>query len=563
MDRLKAWYTQFLARWQSTSLRNKIAFSVAVSAVLGGVILAIATTRPKQDQSVLFSNLAPDDTTEIQERLKALNVPAEAAQGGTAIMVPANQVHEARLTLASEGLPRGGGVGFELFDEQRFGESEFSEQVKYHRALEGEIARTIGHIQGVDNARVHLVLPQRSLFVNTDNEASASIIVKLKPGWKMRDEQARGIIHMAASSVRGLDPDKVTLVDGQGRRILNDDEGDMAGDALAYRQEIERQKQDQVQQLLDATLGEGVAFVRVAADVDFSKEESTQETFNPNEQVIRSEQLQEKRDLTSTATAQGVPGAASNLPGGPQAQGGTTENGVLEHSETKNYEISKLTKRRLEPVGRVSKISAAVIVDGHWTGLAGKRKFRARTAEELARIKSSVESAIGVDTARGDRVTVECEAFEASRESGPLPKTNDVLAPYKPYFPFAGVAVALLAVAGFGGYAYTKRKKQLALAEAQAKAEAAAAEKAALQEELAKAQAEAEAATLAAKEAGELPAPNTLKELNAGGADAVQRQLEASMRNEEVARLQAMAGELAAENPQVAARVIRSWIAEG
>ncbi|MEY4577542.1 MAG: flagellar M-ring protein FliF, partial [Pseudomonadota bacterium] len=190
-------------RWTNLALSVRVAIAAVALVAIGATLFAIAASNRPPKKAVLFSNLSDDDAARIVDKLKGANIPYEFGPDGTTLLVPELQVHETRLTLASEGLPSGGGVGFEVFDQQRFGESEFSEQVKYHRALEGELSRTISHLAGVKRARVHLVLPTRSLFAEQAQSASASIVVHLVPGWKMRDDQVKGIVHLVASSVRG------------------------------------------------------------------------------------------------------------------------------------------------------------------------------------------------------------------------------------------------------------------------------------------------------------------------------------------------------------------------
>jgi flagellar M-ring protein FliF len=402
---------------------------------------------------VLFSNLGEDDAARIVLRLKAANVPYELGPDGTSILVPAPLVHETRLTLASEGLPSGGGVGFEVFDQQRFGESEFTEQVKYHRALEGELARTISHLAGVKRARVHLVLPTRSLFADREQDASASVVVHLVPGWKMRDDQVKGIVHLVASSVRGLDPEHVTLVDGDGRPLDRSDsreeQGELTGKADAYRREIEHSKERAAQQMLDTSLGRGKSMVRVAAAVSFTREEVTEELYDPETIAQRSFQLIEEREGAGGRTVGGLPGTPSNLPGGEAATlGPGTGAGLVRRSETRNYEVSKYMRRAVEPVGRVTGLQVAVVADGRYRGTGDKKKFEALSQSELDRIQKLVAGAIGIDEKRGDRVVVECIPFApAVVPPDDRSLVEKTLGPYAQY-----VLWALLAIAAFIAY---------------------------------------------------------------------------------------------------------------
>ncbi|HET8934181.1 MAG TPA: flagellar basal-body MS-ring/collar protein FliF [Polyangiales bacterium] len=418
-----------------------------------GAIAYAATANREPQKGVLFSNLSDDDAARIVEKLRGANIPYEFGAGNTTLLVPEKQVYETRLMLASEGLPSGGGVGFEVFDQQRFGESEFTEQVKYHRALEGELARTISHLAGVKRARVHLVLPTRSLFADREQDASASVVVHLVPGWKVREDQVKGIVHLVASSVRGLDPDHVTLVDGDGRPLDRSDSreeaGELTGKADAYRRDIERSKERAAQQMLDASLGQRKSMVRVAAAVNFAREEVTEELYDPETIAQRSFQIVEEREGAGARTVGGLPGTPSNLPGGEAAVSGPGGGaGLTRRSETRNYEVSKYMRRAVEPVGRVTGLQVAVVADGRYRGTGEKKKFEPLSKDELDRIQKLVAGAVGIDEKRGDRVVVECIAF-APVVAPPDDRTlvEKTFGPYTQY-----VLWALMAVAAFIAY---------------------------------------------------------------------------------------------------------------
>jgi len=523
---------QVRERWNAASLRVRVGVLAGVAVALtAGALWWASNAEP--DRAVLFSNLAQRDAAQIVERLRAMNVDYALDDGGQTIRVPEDSVHETRLTLANEGLPSGGGVGFEIFDAQRFGESDFSEQVRFRRALEGELARTIGHLAGVDNARVHLVLPERTLFASEERGASASVALHLRPGWRVRDEQVRGVSHLVASSVPGLSPENVTVVDGDGRP-LSTGEGETeatSSDVSENRTRIERARQRAVQQLLDASLGPGVAVVRVSADVDVSREEHVEETYDPERVATRSFEVSEERDPSAAGGAQGVPGAASNLPGGPAAETETAEGAVARRTERRNFEITKTVRRAVRPVGRLRRLTVAVVVDGHWEGEGDARAFEPRTDEELARIRSLVTSAAGVDTERGDAVTVECVPFAASSEPPVEPELGP-LAEYEPYFPYAGAAAAALLVLLVLLVWWIRRRRARRRAEEEAAARA----------QLGEGADELDAPyDLAPEQAASAPSPESLD------------------RYEE---LRALAVEVARRDPELAARVVRGWLAE-
>lgn len=553
LDALRPW----LERWKTLPMPRRMAIIVAVTLlVAGGVWGWASATAPKY--AVLFSSLEAEDASAILERLKGQKVPFKLERAGSEIWVPEQSVHELRLQLAGAGLPNGGGQGFELFDQQRFGESEFSEQVKYHRALEGELTRTITHVAGVESARVHLVLPSRSVFVNDENLATASVALRLKPGARLSKEQTRGLVHLVASSVRGLAPENVTIIDGSGKRLSGgEDESEQASNSMELQRNYERTQERSLQQILDATLGPGKAMVRVAAEMTFAREEMTEERVDPNSVASRSFQISEEREGTSTSTAGGVPGAVGTLQGADQGLAGTDKNGIVRRSETRNFEISKTVRRAVEPVGRVRGLSVAVVVDGTWNGKGDKRTFVPRTPLELATIKNVVATAAGTKEDRGDRVTVECVPFAdvaaAMAEPEAKPEAFEVM--LRKYWPHAvvGASALLLLAVMYTVISVARRKRAEAKLDLKLPAEA----PADLKVEVAGAAGVLGAGVqgTAAIGAGDgtaaaaaLPAPNEA-ELAAAA-------------EEEAERIRALTAEIAASDPYLAARVVRGWLSE-
>jgi flagellar M-ring protein FliF len=523
-------------RWAKLSLIARVGIAAGALMVVGGLVFATAVPHTPR-KSVLFSNLADDDAARIVDKLRAANIAYEFGPDGTTLLVPETQVHETRLMLASEGLPNGGGVGFEVFDQQRFGESEFSEQVKYHRALEGELARTISHLAGVKRARVHLVLPTRSLFAANEQDASASVVVHLVPGWKVRDEQVKGIVHLVASSVRGLDPERVTLVDGDGRALGRGthNEGELANDADVYRREIERSKERAAQQMLDTTLGTGKSMVRVAAAVSFTREEVTEETYDPKTIAQRSFQITEEHDGAGNRSVGGLPGTPSNLPGGEAASSAPGGGGaVTRRSETRNYEVSKVSRHAIEPVGRVTGMQVAVVVDGRYRGTGDKRKFQALGKDEIDRISHLVAGAVGIDEKRGDRIVVECIAFAPPT---PIIDERSVLertvGPYTDYLMYAVIAF-------FAFIAYRMLKKALQRPEGAPT--------------LAQMLGAPALPALGAAQHASLPENLSLPQavLPAGGVS-----------DDAVEQVRLLASEMASNEPEAAARIIRGWMSDG
>ncbi len=466
MDELRTRYAA--ARERFDALPGRARWGIGAGALVTIALVAFALLHDTEPPyALLYANLEEQDAGAVVERLRDTHVPFKIESAGTQIWVPEASVHETRLALAAEGLPRGGGVGFEIFDEQRFGESEFAEQVKYHRALEGELSRTIGHLAGVESARVHLVLPQRNLFASDESQATASVVLKLRPGSRIADDRVRGVVHLVASSVRGLTPERVTVVDGDGRPLAGGEqaEEELATRSLEVRRSVERSKEHAVQQLLDATLGVGVAIVRVAADLSFAREERTEERFNPETIATRSFQVTEERDGAAGPTAAGVPGTPSNLPGGQTPTTGAAGGaGLARRTETRNYEVSKITTRAIEPVGRVTRLDVAVVVDGTWTGAGAQRRYRARPAEELARVRTIVESAVGAQADRGDRVTVECVQFAPVVVAASEPAVDAIATMVKQNGLYAAVGVAALLALAVLMFVLRRRKKKQAAA---------------------------------------------------------------------------------------------------
>ena len=531
-------------RFERLGLGARVGLIALGIVILGGIALYSAHDA-NAPTTVLFSNLAEDDAARIVERLRALNIPFSIGPDGTTVLVSEEKVHETRLMLAGEGLPNGGGVGFEVFDAQRFGESEFAEQVKYHRALEGELARTISHLSGVERARVHLVMPTRSLFSAADQSASASIVVHLKPGFRMREDQAKGIVHLVASSVRDLSAERVTLVDGDGKRLGGSGvgEGDQANDSDSVRRAIELSKERVVQQLLDTTLGVGKSVVRVAAEVSFTKEEWTEEHYDPDTIATRSFQISEEREGASGKTVGGVPGTPSNLPGGDAATTGAGGggSGLARRNETRNYEISKTLRRGVEPVGRVTGVQVAVVVDGRWSGKEPKRKFTPLPKADLDRIQNITASALGLDSKRGDKVLVECVPFVTAAAPGPdnaVRGLDAILEANSKSIKYALMGVGVLFGIGLlvAGLRIVSRPGVLVP--------------------------NTQEVTMASLGLGQ----KTEKFMPTGGGQHAQDRALPSggvIKDDTMEQVRMLASELAAQEPEAAARVIRGWLGEG
>src|SRR5437867_2542961 len=374
-------------------------------------VLALAWWVQRPLYRPLFTNLAEQDASAIVEALRAEKVPFRLEDGGRAILVPAERLYELRLALASRGLPGGGGVGFELFDRQTLGQTDFLQRLNYQRALQGELARTISRLGGVESARVHLALPERSLLVGEGRRPSASVVVKLAPGRALSAAQIDGIVHLVAASVEGLAADGVTVV-GEGGRMLTTDRrgGETLGDssgALEMQASIERQLAERVESMLAAVVGREKAIARVAATLDLARVERTEETYDPERTALRTQRTtreQERRD------------------------------------ESQSYEVSKVVSHTVAPAGVVKQLSVAVLIDGTYTGAGAARKFTPRPAEELDRLKELVKNAVGFSEPRGDRIELTSVPFQTE----PWTSGESVLAALGTWLP--ALLMRLLAV---------------------------------------------------------------------------------------------------------------------
>ncbi len=410
----------------SPGKRMLIAGVTLVSVIAFAILIFFAN---RTEYRPLFTNLSAEDAGEIVKKLKDSKTPYQISPDGKGIMVPADKVYEQRLTLASEGLPQGGGVGFEIFDRKNFGMTEFVQKLNYQRALQGELSRTISQMNGVEQARIHLVIPEKSLFKENEKPATASVVLKMKSNRSLRDSEVQGVVHLVSSSIEGMNPDHVTVLDSRGK-ILSKGNGtsDATAKLTSTMQETQRgyekNVEERIQSLLDKIVGSGKTVARVSAAFDFKQVERVEEKFDPETIAVRSEQRTEEKG-GSTTTATGVPGVQTNL-GRTPAGGSASSGGGSKNDETLNYEVSRSTAKIIEPVGALSKISVAVLVDGKYDapavgakpGADAKPKYVPRSPEELQKIEALVKSAVGFNAERGDQLTVQNVPFQDTGESG-------------------------------------------------------------------------------------------------------------------------------------------------
>jgi flagellar M-ring protein FliF len=426
----KVIFSQLVDRYMKLSLAQKIAAPALVAFCVWAIVYTSkVATAP--DYTVLYSDLSQTDAGAVVNRLKELKV-AYRLEGSSISIAPASQVHELRLSLASEGLPKTGSVGFELFDGTSFATTTLGEVIKKQRALQGELERTIMSLDAVVSARVHISQPEKSIFAKQAQDPGASVLLKLKPGSELDKKQIKGIANFVATGVEGLKPENVTIIDEFGNLLTpKDGQGDELGiDAtrLQYVREVEKGYVQRIESMLAKVLGPGRVVARVTADLDFSSNEREEESYDPGSRVIRSERSIEEG--AGSAQRGGIPGVVSNLTNDPKAatpgEVGPEQNSRKEN--VKNFEISRAVTRSAQARGKLVRLSAAVIVDGKYAETAevdaqgqatGKtaKNYEPLPPEVISQVEGIVKSALGFDASRGDVVTVENVPFFAPDES--------------------------------------------------------------------------------------------------------------------------------------------------
>jgi flagellar M-ring protein FliF len=435
---------------QEWPLSKKISTATVllISIVLFAFLIIQARTA---DQQLLYANLTLSDASSVSEWLKNQKINYTLKNGGRDIWVPADQIYQTRLDLAANGLPSGGDVGFEVFDKQSFALTDYVQKVNYTRALQGELARTITSLAPVESTRVHLALPEKRLFKNQQKSGTASVIVTLVPGKNLDQSQVQGIIHLVAGSVTDLEPGNVKIIDSNGVVLEAQEKPDkdnlLPVDRLAFQQEVEHRMEIRAQDLLDKTMGKDNAMVRVSATLDFSKVEKTEELFDSDEPVIRSEQI--NTESSGIEMTGGVPGVESNLQGN-ELDRNTTATPTNRNSRITNYEISKTISKIINPVGSITALSVSVLVaDRIQFDAEGKPEAATpRSAEELKSIENMVASAIGLVGERGDVINVISMPFvdpQMTTSEGELVPAN-LLYQYMPLIKYTLIGLGLLLI---------------------------------------------------------------------------------------------------------------------
>ncbi len=394
MEFFEQLYIQFKAIYSKMSVSQRVSFAL----IVGSIVIFLITVfvwSSKPDYVVLFSDLSTDDAAKIYTKLEEYEIPYKVT--GNVIKVPSQYVYETRLKLANEGLPKGKNVGYEIFDKTTLGQTDYLQRLNFQRALEGELSRTISSIDVIDYARVHLVMPKPTIFSDKEKKVTASIVLTTR-GRHLSKDKVTAITHLVSSSVEGLDPGDVTIIDDNGNLLSGASEPNVAvsmtASQLEIQKNIENYLESKVSTLLSGVLGPGKSIVRVTADLDFSQNEKTKETYNPESQVARSENRVEETSKISSDS-----------------------NSTVEKVIT-NYEIDKTVEHIIGATGKIARLSIAVVMDGKYevegVGKEKTKKYIARTEEEKDDIRKLVMTSIGLNKERGDSIEVINIPFDKS-----------------------------------------------------------------------------------------------------------------------------------------------------
>ena len=415
---------------ESLSWKQILSLVLAVGAVLGFLVLLSRWSR-ERDFRPLFSALSPEDAGAVLAKVRESGVDFRLSENGSSVLVPSGRIAELRLQLAAGGVPKSGRIGYELFDKTNFAMSDFTEQVNYHRALEGELERSVMSLSAVEQARVHITFPKDSLFLDNRQPAKASVLVKLRAGAQLSAQNVAAICQLAASAIDGLLPEAVAVVDMQGnllnraRKASSPDDPSPSEADLDYRQKLEHDLLAKINSTLEPLLGADKFRATASVECDFSSAEQNDETFDPAKSVITNSQKTE--DINFGTVASGIPGTPSNLPR-PASHAGAGSNAVTRRTENITYQSSHVVRHVGEPQGAIKRISVALLVDSdvrfEGVGTKAKRIVEAPSAARLKTISDLVAGVIELSTERGDRLVVETLPFESTLNPEQLPPKN-------------------------------------------------------------------------------------------------------------------------------------------
>ena len=402
MDGIRNATDNLMARFGGFSFNQKILLGAVVTASVISIAV-FSLWLQVEETAVLFTNLSPEDASVALEELAKQDVEAELTNGGTTIMVPRKSVHRLRVELAGKGVPSSGTVGFEIFDGKQYGLTEFLQNVNFKRALEGELTKSIESLQGIQSARVHLVLPKPSIFKKLDSPATASVVLRMGRGARLEDGRISGIQSLVAGSVENLQANQVTVIDQYGKVLspdIKDGDTGRSENQLALRKEVEGYLAQKAMIMLDRVLGPGRSVVQVDATLNFEKIERERELYDPLNTVVRSEVRNETTDPTS---------------------------GSSDENSTTNYEINRTVEHIVGETGGVKLLSVAVFVDGKYAELqdGGAPLYQPLTDDEVAQLRRIVQTAVGLNTVRGDQIEIVNMQFLQPEIAEPAPFVNN------------------------------------------------------------------------------------------------------------------------------------------
>lgn len=456
---------QLVRIWNSLSIAQRISLVIVPVLLCAGIII-FARWKYESDFKTLYSSLSPEDAAAVTQRVREAGIEFRLDEGGAGVLVPSAKLAEARLALAGAGIPRSGRIGFEIFDRTNLGASDFTEQVNYRRALEGELEKTVAGLSEVDQARIHITFAKESVFLDSRQPAKATVVLRLKTrtgsSSRLSDASIYAVANLVASAVDGLSPDAVAIIDASGRllnrpRSEGGNESRTAEANLDFSQQLETQLLTRINAAVEPLVGPGKFHAGIHVDCDFTSAEESEESYDPAKSTILTSQSTE--ESTASAGAGGAPGTASNLPQ-PPPRATTGAAGVTRKTESLSYQPGHTIRRTLSPKGSIRRISTAVLVDQmvRWDGVGPKAKksFVPPSPEVLKGIHDVVAGIIGFTETRGDQLTVESLPFETTVSAEPPPAPPP--APQKPKaFDFrqpvvlggAAAILILLLVVGF------------------------------------------------------------------------------------------------------------------
>ena len=419
MDSMFHFFSQSWNVFRSLTPSKRLAILVVAVITLISIAAFVVLVNQKEYRT-LFSNLSTEDAGEIVSVLQEKKIPYKISSTGDSVLVPTEYVSELRLSLASSGLPQGGGVGFEIFDNKNFGVTDFVQKLNYQRALQGELSRTITGLDEIQHSRVHVVIPKESLFVEKQGKPTVSVIIKLKTGRNLRASQVEGIAYLVAGSVEGLSPEEVMIVDSGGNILSAVKSGSQMSkrtdSQMEFQRNVEKNLADRIRTMLENVVGKEKVVVRVSATLDFRVMEKTEESYDPEEPVVRS---MHRRSEKSSASDSGGESTVSPTSGSNEQSYGT---GHEKTDETINYEINRIVSKTVMPVGEVKKLSMAVLVDGIYNkNDKGVEEFQPRSKKEIETMENLVKRSVGFDAERGDQIVVSSIPFrKIELEMGPV-----------------------------------------------------------------------------------------------------------------------------------------------